>query len=387
MSSILIIGALTTTHIRRLVGKLGATKSKSESIYVLDTAFRVDYQFPDVEGVERIVGLKSNKFFRFLSRIPKTRVFVYYFLIVRQFKALLSAEPFSLVSIVGITGLSSSLIRIAHRKRVKTHIVPLGSDVLRASRFVAHRINNAFKETDFVSVSKRSDFGLELIRRYSIPSEKMIAAGFGSDVIDQIDCMRGTLSRKEMASMLNLPESSFYIACGYNANKEQNHEEMLNAIAANQDLLPDDYCVIVQLSYGISKQELIEHLSNLAKTLKLKVFLITDFLSLEQVTALRFVTDLFIHVQKTDATNASILEYLLADTQVINGEWLKYRFIEQEGKPYYTCSSLDQLSTCLRRVLLARNNFSPVPESTKQIIRDFKSWQRILNNWHALFRS
>jgi hypothetical protein len=162
---------------------------------------------------------------------------------------------------------------------------------------------------------------------------------------------------------------------------------MLRAIADNKNLLPQDYCVIVQLSYGIQKEELKQKLPKLAQELGLKVYLITEFLSTELVAVLRLITDLFIHVQKTDATNASILEYLLADTEVINGEWLKYRFIEQDGKPFYTCKSLDQLSSCLQHVLTNQNRENQVTEKTKQVIRNFKSWKVALNRWHILFES
>ena len=119
----------------------------------------------------------------------------------------------------------------------------------------------------------------------------------------------------------------------------------------------------------------------------MNVNLITEFLSTEQVAALRLITDLFIHVQKTDATNASILEYLLADTEIINGEWLKYRFIEQDGKPYHTCESLEQLSSCVRDVISNQDREILVTEKTKQAIREFKSWHTILKNWHILFES
>ena len=387
MREVLIVGSLTTTHIRRLIGKLGSTKMPDENIYVMDTSFRVDYSNPEVYGIKSTYGLKSNLLFRVLSKIPKARVFAFYYLLIKQFKWVLSLRQYNMISFVGVSFLTSYLIRLAHEKDSKTHIAPMGSDVLRNSKYIEKSLKNAFNEVDYISVSRRSDFGVGLIDRFNIPSEKMIATGFGSDVIDQIDVMRGGMSRQEMTSMLNLPDSSYYISCGYNANIEQNHEEMLRAIANNKDLLPKDYCVIVQLSYGIQKEELKLKLLKLAQELELNVNLITEFLSTEQVAALRLITDLFIHVQKTDATNASILEYLLADTEIINGEWLKYRFIEQDGKPYHTCESLEQLSSCVRDVISNQDREILVTEKTKQAIREFKSWHTILKNWHILFES
>ena len=384
-NKILIVGSLKTTHIRRLINKLGKGKKSNESISVLDTSNSWDYKYDQVEGINQIWGIQSTKISKLLFKIPKIRALIIAYYAKKRFKEFESKEHFNIVSYQGVDFNTERLVSIAHMFNSLTHVAPLGSDVLRSPKLVEPLLKKAFKKLDYISIFKESDFGKELLSRFRIPDSKIVRAGYGSDVIDYIDNLGGTLSKEEMAMLLNLPESSYYISCGYNANIEQNHEDILRALAKNKDLLPKDYCVIVQLSYGIQKNELIEKLSSMSKTLGLKVCLITDFLSLEQVATLRLLTDLFIHVQTTDASNASILEYLLADTQVINGAWLKYGFIEKNTMPYHICKSIENLGVCLRSVLSGETNKIIVSEETKQIIRDFKSWKNLLEEWHSLF--
>lgn len=384
-NKILIVGSLKTTHIRRLIHKLGKGKKSNESISVLDTSNSWDYKYDPVEGINQIWGIQSTKISKLLFKIPKIRALIIAYYAKKKFKEFESKEHFNIVSFQGVDFNTERLVSIAHRFKSITHIVPLGSDVLRSPKFVEPLLQKAFKKLDFISVYKESDFGKELLSRFRIPNRKIVRAGYGSDVIDYIDNLRWAFSKEEMALLLKLPKSSYYISCGYNANIEQNHEVMLRALAENKDLLPKDFCIIVQLSYGIQKVDLIQKIPSLAQSLGLNVCLITDFLTIEQVAALRLLTDLFIHVQTTDASNASILEYLLADTQVINGAWLKYGFIEKNTMPYHICKSIDNLDVCLRSVLSGETNKIIVSEETKQIIRDFKSWKILLEEWHSFF--
>ena len=196
---------------------------------------------------------------------------------------------------------------------------------------------------------------------------------------------KSELSKKEISERLQIPYSSYYVACGYCANREQNHKEILYALADNKNKLPDDYLIVVQLSYGVFKNELYQELSDLAKQLSLNVFFIRDFLSTEQVAMLRRLIDLFIHVQKTDATNASIMEYLLGNTTIINGAWLKYSYLESNGKPYYTCDSLAQLPQCINQVL--SGTAEPIVDSSlyREAITVMKDWDLALERWHELF--
>ena len=64
------------------------------------------------------------------------------------------------------------------------------------------------------------------------------------------------------------------------------------------------------------------------------VFL-TDYMSVEDIYKLRKATDMFVHVQTTDAGCASIQEYILCDKKIVHGSWLKYEELEAYQPLFY----------------------------------------------------
>ena len=62
---------------------------------------------------------------------------------------------------------------------------------------------------------------------------------------------------------------------------------------------------------------------------------------------LRQSTDLFIHIQTTDANCATVREYLLCRKKVINGSWLCYDDLERYGLPYFNVDSEENLPMCI----------------------------------------
>lgn len=385
MVKILLVGSWYTKHIVRLCGKLGATKCEDESLEAFDTFSFYDKRADVPKGIESVYGLKPFFLSRILIKIPKVRALVKDFASVSTFKSLISNNSYNLVSFQAASPVTAKLIKIAHKKGIKTHVAPLGSEVLRVNWWQNTKLQYIFRNSDYVSASTFSDFGRNLIKKYDIPEERCVAAGYGSDIITEILHEDRVQTKEELSELLNIPYSSYYIACGYCANREQNHKEILYALAENKTLLPSNYLIVIQLSYGVFKKELYQELSDLAKQLELNVYFIRDFLTTEQVIYLRKLIDLFIHVQKSDATNASILEYLLCDTTIINGAWLKYSYLESKGFPYYICNSMEELPQCVNRVLSGSGGEIVDASNYRSAIARMKDWTQALERWHTFF--
>lgn len=385
MIKVLIVGSWHTKHIVRLCGKLGTTKRDDEILEAFDTSSFYEKRKEPPLGLDVVYGLKRFFISQFLMKIPKVRALVRKIATIITFKSLLRENKYDLITFQAASPVTAKLIKIAHKKGVKTHVAPLGSEVLRANWWQTLKLQYIFHNSDYVSASTFSDFGRNLIKKYDIPEERCVAAGYGSDIITDILHDDRVQTKEELSELLNIPYSSYYIACGYCANREQNHRGILYALAENKALLPSNYLIIIQLSYGVFKNELYQELSDLAKQLDLNVYFIRDFLSTEQVIYLRKLIDLFIHVQKTDATNASILEYLLCDTTIINGAWLKYSYLESKGFPYYICNSMEELPQCINKVLSGKGGEIINASEYRSAIARMKDWTQALERWHNLF--
>ena len=85
------------------------------------------------------------------------------------------------------------------------------------------------------------------------------------------------------------------------------------------------------------------------------VFL-TDYLSVEDVYKLRKATDIFVHVQTTDASSGSIQEYIICNKKIVHGSWIKYEELEA-FKPlfYFPVENLDNLGEIIVKTCNADN--------------------------------
>ena len=79
---------------------------------------------------------------------------------------------------------------------------------------------------------------------------KLVNAGFGSEIVEQINHLKGRFGKEELSKSLAIPKADYYIACGYNASKSQRHLEMIDALGVNKQYLPHNTLLVFQFSYG-----------------------------------------------------------------------------------------------------------------------------------------
>ena len=96
---------------------------------------------------------------------------------------------------------------------------------------------------------------------------------------------------------------------------------------------------------------------------------------------LRKGTDLFIHMQQTDAYSSSLHEYLYSKTKVINAEWLSYKELETWGLPY----KLSTFETLSNDVIAVLNNSDEWVSGELRKYLIVYSWSYQINEWNKTF--
>ena len=92
---------------------------------------------------------------------------------------------------------------------------------------------------------------------------------------------------------------------------------------------------------------------------------------------------MFIHVQSTDAGNASLREYLFCEKKVINGEWIRYEDLEINGTvPYFIAKDLKSLDKTIMEAF--KSDPINISEATIKIIEE-KSWKSAIKGWDNFF--
>jgi len=381
---ILIVGQHSSVFLIRLMERISDMTMPDLEIEFFDT-----YSFSDkvnkLEIPYKTHGVVVPKLLKPLLRIPKIRVLLRIYLEYKSFAEIIKNGAFDAFNIHELPYYTQLFIRYAHKCGVKSILTPIGSDALRIEGKSSQMLKKAFDETDYVTITENSGFAKKVFDKFDIDRTKVRNLSYGSDAISEICRIEKLYSRKMLSEILNIPYSDYYICCGYNAHRAQNHSIILDAIAANEKNLPQGYKLLIPLGYG-DKEVIRKELEDQNRMLHLDIVYVMDFLSATKVAALRVITDLFIHIQDTDAHSFTIREFLLADTQIINGRWLSYPELEQYGVPYHVCESKETLKDVIGHVLTGQMSTIKCSPELKTSLRE-SSWDNVAHNWMNFYQT
>ena len=106
---------------------------------------------------------------------------------------------------------------------------------------------------------------------------------------------------------------------------------------------------------------------------------------MEDLYTLRMATDMFVHVQTTDAGASCVMQYILCHKKIVHGSWMKYMDLEK-FKPlfYYPVNNLEELGSVILEAY--RSAGIDIPEGVIHAIMD-RGWNKEIKKWDALFCS
>lgn len=383
MKKALFIASWDIGHVKELLKYLGQEAGDEIIIDAFDTSRNNEDK--TIEEIHSSYHVRYGIVAKRVLPIRKIGVLAHHYSMYKALVRILRQNRYDYAAIVSVPSYTWLLVKLLHHYHVKVHLLPIGSDVLRISTLTSYFLKKGFRDAEFVNYAGKNAAGSKVANDFKVPDYKYTHCGFGSSVITMLNKLhRNDYTKEALAQVLNIPVGKYIIACGYAGNREQRHKEMLNAIANNRALLPQDYQIIVQLTYGSDKKALYSELSEQAKELGLNVVFLRDFLTVESMVMLRFYVDLFIHVQTTDAYNFSLQEYLLAGTQCINGAWLQYPRIEQDGIPYHQCETIQDLPNVLNKVLTGQLKPIILSDSARKAISR-RDWMVAVDSWRKIF--
>ncbi len=379
-TKILLVGNIYDKHICRLVKHISSIVGDDIQIDIFNTNTS-EMPLPDMFSCYGKVFNKKKHFPRSIYKLPKIGGFFSGILdTVISFNKL-NGNKYDLVNIHFVTW--ELYFAINKLKRVSSFLMlsPWGSDVYRiGSSFAFKIVNSVFKKTDFVSAPKIK-FREDIKNKFAVPESKFIELGFGSSIIDEI-LRSKDLTKEEAKRVFNI-NGKYVITCGYNGSEKQNHAEIINAIYSIKNKIKEHIVLIIPMTYG-ANSAYINKIRLLLDKLGFDYLLITEFLSDQEVTTLRKCSDIFIHAQPTDAFSASVQEYLLTDTIVINGKWTRYPDLEKYGVPYYIFNSFEELGSV---IIHAYDDFYyPINSELRKVIEN-QGWNIQSKKWAQFYSS
>jgi hypothetical protein len=266
---------------------------------------------------------------------------------------------------------------ILYRNRSKILLLsPWGSDVLRIPSLHRFFLKRLYSNADYISIGS-SGFKGKVQSIFKIKDSKIIDLKFGSDLIDTLK-KNQNLNKNDAKTKLGLKDK-YIITIGYNGSIGQKHIEVIDQINSVKDLLPNNLFLVIPMTYPSNNEEYINKVRNKMEEYEIPYLVYDCFLSNDHLLFVRKCADVFVHAQITDASSASLQEYILADCLVLNASWLIYPQFEKYGKPYYIFNTLEEIGSTL---IFAISNHTPI-KAHKSLKIDLynNGWDSVILPW------
>lgn len=328
--------------IGELLKELSCLERNQYSLSLFDIDYSGSYHNRSDYDVDHFYKLETNKIDTIIRHIPKIGPNYFKNKTVSTFNSIISSKSYDAVVFFPVVYYADELIHIAHNNGAKVIFYPWGSEILRCSGKIKSRLMKAFSDVDYVVGAINANTLRAAKEIYGVNNERIKEKKPFVSNIAMIDEIKGKYSRKQMSEILNINDSKCNIVCSYNGYATHRHEFIIDAIAQNKDSLPIDYQLIFPMTYG-SASGYIDAIASKCKEKGLNAVFLTNFMSVEQMACLHFLTDLFIEIQPTDAGNGFIIEALYAQNEIITGSWLHYSQFEEFGIPYHLIDTIDEL--------------------------------------------
>ena len=266
-------------------------------------------------------------------------------------------------------------------------ITPWGSDVLRVEDEKSIKeLRKVYSKARYVTISKDSQIGQCAMEKFKVNPEKMVKLGWGGAFFDFIQENTERVSSEVAKTRFGLSDK-YVITCGYNTQREQRHEQIIDAIYGVRDQLPGNLVLLFPFTYGRSawSDEYTESLKEKCRELGLNFIAVEEHLDMLDLLKLRMSTDIFVHVQTTDAGSRCVMEYVACNKKVVHGSWIKYAYLENY-KPscYFPVDRIEKLGECI--VGAYHSTVSTLPKEVEKIIME-RGWNHKMALWNDFFES
>lgn len=279
----------------------------------------------------------KNKYFRVASEIKEAK---------NSFNRFVANQNFDIAIIHAPTLFHVFLLPGLKKTAKKIVLTPWGSDVYRVSSIERLFLKILYKSADIVT-GNGLRFTKDFMSIYNIPDYKFRCLSLGGDDIDYFMEHKKDFSTNDAKRNFGIDEDTYVITCGYNGNPAQQHFNIIESINKVRSQLPTNLLLLFPFTYGGTK-EYRDSVKNEVKNIGLRACYVEEYLDLKELFLLRLATDMFIHIQKTDANNGSLKHYVWLEKNVINGSWLRYDDIESDSYfPYHITPSVEELGSTI----------------------------------------
>ena len=254
-----------------------------------------------------------------------------------------------------------------------------GSDLMRQNRTILKLLSLLISKADIVTLQTPELVKVFNSKMGSSCNDKIRIVRFGNPFLDDIDSMSSdTVSR--FTGKYGIDTSRTVVVMGYNRTRGQQHTAVAGSLAEHKVDCSRIFIVIPWTSGPCDDPDAYrKEIEDILKD-DYDYLFITEYLSDEELVALRKATDVLIQVQITDSMSASMEESLYAKKEVITGEWLPYKDLYDLGLKMRKASSAGDVGRVLNE-LLDQPMEKESLELNSRIIGSRYRWKDTVHDW------
>ena len=321
---------------------------------------------------------------KILRKIPLIKKVITYFLKIRFLKEI--SKDGSIIHIHYCHEKYLSYYTFFKKYKIPLIISIWGSDYYRISEYLRIKQRNLYEYAEAITFANTNTMN-DFITFYGPHFKgKCYNIRLGLDSLNTIQ--RRLLQNNSpihIKTRLQLPTDKIIVSCGYNANVEQQHVEILEALNELSGEMKKQIHLLFPLTYPSISRNYYSEIKNKAADYGFSFTLFDTYLSNESIAEIRIASDIFINMQTTDQFSASMQEYLFCGTIVMNGSWLPYSDLSTEGIFFINISSFADLSRSLSEIIDNYDTYKVKCAQNKNIIWRVSSWESVTKSWVSLY--
>lgn len=272
------------------------------------------------------------------------------------------------------------------RRMTKSIIItPWGSDVMRLEDETAiERMRIIYSYASCVTTGTVSQLGKTVVGTLKFDPQKLHPLDWGLEYVDYIEEEKPNKSVDESKARFGL-SGRYVISCGYSTAPSHRHEAIIDAVYDIKDDLPNNLTLLFPFTYGWGSPEYVQAIKDKCQSLGLDAVFVEEYLDYESLYMLRMATDIFVHVQTTDAGASCVMQYILCHKKIVHGSWMKYMSLEQYRPLFYF--PVDKMEDLGKVILEAyQSDGIDIPDGVIEKIKN-RGWNKVMKNWDELFSS
>lgn len=204
----------------------------------------------------------------------------------------------------------------------------------------------------------------------------------GKFLYNQYGSKRLDLIAEEEPNSLDKP---FYICCGYNEKREQQHLQIIEELMKLSDQTKQDLHFLFPMTYGDDNENKLAVKSKLANS-DLNYTIYENRMNDREIADLRLKSCITINTQTTDALASSIKEAMVAGNIMLIGEWLPYDIYRELGV-YYKEVNFGNLAAKLQLTLEELKEEREKSIKNAPLIMNFASWNKLAEKWISDYKA